>query len=76
MVRLGFQPLFEQNADAVNGFKHGGGAAVGIDRAVDPGIAMVAGDDPVIGKAGAGDGADDIPDGAALVVLLGDEVDA
>jgi hypothetical protein len=67
---LGPPALLEQRADAVDGFEHGGGAAVGVDRAVDPGVAMVAGDDPVVGVLGAFDFADDVPDDAALVVLL------
>ena len=46
---LGAPALLEQRADAVNRLKHGGGAAVGIDCAVDPGVAMIAGDDPVVG---------------------------
>ena len=66
----------QQCADAVNRLKHGGRAAVGIDRAVDPGIAMIADDDPVVGVLRAFDLADDIPDGAPLVVLLRDEVHA
>ncbi len=40
--------LLEESAEAVDGFEHGGGAAVGIDCAVDPGVAMIAGDDPVV----------------------------
>ena len=76
MVRLGRQPSFEQRADAVHGLEHGGGAAVGIDRAVDPGVAMIADDDPVVGILGAFDPADHVPDDAALVVLLRDEVNA
>ena len=43
----GTPALMEQSADAVNGFKHGGGAAGGIDRAVDPRVAMIADDDRV-----------------------------
>jgi hypothetical protein len=37
---------------------------------------MVAGDDPLVGEAGAFDAANYIPDGAALVVLARDDVDA
>jgi hypothetical protein len=60
----------------VNGFEHGRGAAGGVDRAVDPGVAVIAGDDPVVGPGRAFDFSDDVPDDAALIVLLGDEVDA
>ena len=45
---LGLPALLEQVAEAMDGFEHGGGAGVGIDGAVDPGVAMVAGDDPVV----------------------------
>ena len=74
---LGLPALLEEFAEAVDGFEHGGGAGVGIDGAVDPGVAMVAGYDPVVflGGAGAGDGADDVPDGAEGDVLLEVHVD-
>ncbi len=72
---LGPPALTEQCADAVHGFKHGGGAAGGIDRAIDPGVAMIADDDPGVGILRALDFADHVPDDAALVVLLRDEVD-
>ena len=73
----GLPALLEQIAEAVDGFEHGGGAAVGIDGAVDPGVAVVAGDDPVVLLRGVGawDSADDVPDGAELVVLLKMHVD-
>ena len=35
---------------------------------------MIADDDPVVGIHRAGDFSDDVPDDAALIVLLGDEV--
>ena len=56
----------------MGGFEHGRGAAVGVDRAVDPSVAVVAGDDPSVMRFGVGafNGADDVPDGAQLVVLL------
>ena len=77
MVRRGLPALLQELAEAVDGFEHGGGAGVGIDGAVDPGVAMVAGDDPVVllGGVGAGDGADDVPDGAEAGVLLEIHVD-
>ena len=55
----------------MDAFEHGGGAAVGVYGAVDPGVAMIAGDDPVVFlvRVGAVDGADDVPDGANFVVL-------
>ncbi len=72
MVRCGLPALLEEIAEAVDGFEHGGGAGVGVDGAVDPGVAMVAGYDPVVflRGAGAGNGADDVPDGAEGDVLF------
>ena len=63
--------LLEEIAEAVDGLEHGGGAAAGIDGAVDPGVAMVAGDDDFVFLCGVGAGyaADDVPDGAQARVL-------
>ena len=69
-MRLGRHPSLQQRADAVHSLEHGGGAAVGIDGAVDPGIAMIAGDHPLVGILRPFDFADHIPDDAALVILL------
>src|ERR1700690_1635976 len=66
--------LKEQSADAADGFKHGGGTAGGIDCAIDPRVAVIADDDPCVRVLRAFDFSDDIPDDAALVILLGDEV--
>ena len=60
----------------MHGLKHAGGSAVGVDSAVDPRIAMIADNDPVLRIIGAFNPADHIPDGAALVVLLGNEMHA
>ncbi len=62
----------EQGAEAVDRLEHGRGAGVGIDGAVDPGVAVIAGDDPVVflGGVAAGDGADHVPDDAEPGVLL------
>src|SRR6516165_8212875 len=68
--------FFEQRTNAVDGFQHGGRSAVGIDCAVDPRVAVVADDYPVIRKIAALHLADDIPDRPALVILLRDEVHA
>ena len=67
--------LRDESTDAVDGLEHGGGAAGGVDGAVDPGVAMIAGDNPVAGVLGALDFSDDVPDDAALIVLIGDKVD-
>ena len=75
MVRRGPPALANESADAANGLKHGGGAAGGIDRAKDPRVTMIAEDDGCTGILRALDFPDDIPDDAALVVLLRDEVD-
>ena len=66
----------EQSADAMHGFEHGGGATGWIDGSVDPGVAMVACNDPLVGELRAFDLADYVPDDAALVVLPRDKVDA
>ena len=71
----GLPALLEESAEAVDGFEHGGGAAVGVDGAVDPGVAMIAGYDPIVGVVGAGNGADDVPDGAEGNVLIEMHVD-
>ena len=46
------------------------GAAVGIDRAIDPGVAMVARDHPLVGKLRSLHHADDVVDGGKVIVLL------
>ena len=51
----------QQFADAVHGFEHGRGAAVGIDCAVDPGVAMIARDHPFVGQFAAAHAADRHP---------------
>ena len=48
MRALRLPALLEEIAEAVDGLEHGGGAGVGVDGAVDPGVAMIAGDDPVV----------------------------
>ena len=74
---LRFPTLLEKDSEAMDGFEHGSGAAVGIDGSVDPGVTVIAGDDPVVFLRGIGalDGADDVPDGAEGVVLLKMHVD-
>ena len=52
---LGLPALLEERAKAVNGFQHGGGAAVGVDRSVGPGVAMVAHHHPIVRILGAFD---------------------
>ena len=50
--------LFEL-AEGAREFHHAGGAAGGIDAAEDPGVAMIAQDDPFVGKLGAANAAFD-----------------
>src|ERR1035441_4022981 len=59
----------------MNRFEHGGGAAGGIDGAVDPGVAVIAPHHPLVGVLRSFELADDIPNDAALEVLHGDQVD-
>jgi hypothetical protein len=56
-------------------FEHGCGAAGGVDGAIDPGVAVIADDDPVVGVLDAFDLSNYVPDDAALIVLLRDQVD-
>src|SRR3954471_8854469 len=50
--------------------QHGCRAAIGIHRAVDPGVAMIAADHPLFGILRTRYRSDHIPDGAVLEVLL------
>ncbi len=77
MRALRLPSLLEEFAEAVDGLEHGSGAGVGIDGAEDPGVAMIAGDDPVVflRRVGSFDDADDVPDGAQCGVLLEVHVD-
>src|SRR5208282_6941993 len=61
---------FQQLAHAVYAFEHGRSAAVGVDRAVHPGVAMIASDHPLIRQLAAADAADHIPERAELIILL------
>src|ERR1700740_3197346 len=54
----------------MHGLEHRCRPAIGIDCAIDPCIAMIADDNPVVGIIAALDFADYVPDGAALIVLL------
>ena len=69
-MRFGFQPDFSKSPTPWTDFEHSGGAAVGIDRAVDPGVAVISGDDPFVGQIAAGHASDDVPEGTEAVVLL------
>ena len=51
-------------------FQQRGRAAIWIDGAIDPSVAMITGDHPLGNGIGARDFADNIPDGAQLKVLL------
>src|SRR5579872_1770503 len=61
---------FKQLADASYGFKHGGGAAAWIDSTVNPGVAMIPGNHPCVGRLAAVYCAGNVPYCAVLIVLL------
>ena len=67
---FGLPSGLEQFAEAVDGLKHRGRTAVRIDRSVDPSIAVIACNDPFVGRGSAANFADDIPDSAVLVILF------
>ena len=54
--------------------QHGGSAAAGVNRAIDPRVAVIAHNNPIVGVLGAWNLPDDVPDDAALIILPGDEV--
>src|SRR5260370_29372312 len=54
----------------MDGFEHGGGAAIRIDCSIHPGVAMIAGDDPLIRRSRSSYLANHVPDCAVLIVLL------
>ncbi len=58
----GLPAVFHGCTQRVAHLERGCGSAAGIDRAVDPGVAMVADHDPAIGLDCAGEGRDDVPD--------------
>ena len=70
MVRFGFQPDFSSSPTPCTAFEHRRRAAVRIDRAVDPGVAMIARNHPFVGKLAAAHAANHIPESAELIVLL------
>src|SRR5580693_4541579 len=72
---FGTPSLLEQSADAMHRFEHGRGAAVGIDGSVDPCVAVIADNDPVVRIFRAFHFANHVPDDASLVILLRDQVD-
>src|SRR5579862_2588459 len=60
----------EQFANSVNRFKHRSGAAVGINGSVNPGVAMIARNNPGIGRFASWNFSSDIPDCAVLIILF------
>ena len=48
MVRFGFQPCFSSSAERAHLLEHGARAGHRILGAVDPGVVMVAADDPFV----------------------------
>ena len=67
---LGTPSGLQQLSDAMHRFQLRGGAAVGIDRAIHPGIAMIAGDHPLVGKLRSVHHANHVPDGHVVIVQL------
>ena len=68
---LGLPSLLQQVAQPMHSLEHRSGAAIQIDRPIDPRVAMISGNDPIflLLRICAIDCADHIPDGAQLVVL-------
>ena len=64
----GLPALLEQFAEGACFFEFRAGAADGISGAVDPGVMMIAANDPLIGELFAGDGCDDIVERLAIPV--------
>src|ERR1700733_14055263 len=64
----GLPPLLDQFAERAGFFEFGGGAGDWIVGAVDPGVVMVAADDPLIGRGAAGNFGDDVVEGLDVPV--------
>src|SRR5271166_1508978 len=67
---LGLPAGFQERPQTMYRLQHRRSAAIWIYRAVHPGIAMIAGDHPFIGRRRSANFADYIPNRAELVVLL------
>ena len=67
---LGLPARLQQFAQPVHRLQHRRRAAVRIDRSIHPGIAMIARHHPLVGRRRSPNFANDIPNGAELVVLL------
>ena len=68
-------PCLRELAEGAREFHHAGGAAGGIDAAEDPGVAMIAEDDPFVGKFGAANAAFDHVVGLEAVVHFDFQMD-
>src|ERR1700722_4948056 len=66
---LGLPPGFNELAEPVHRFQHGGCAAVGINRSINPGVAVIACDYPFVGRCST-NLSNYIPNCAELIVLL------
>src|SRR5262249_24737810 len=62
--------LLQQFADSVYRFEHRRRAAVGIDSAIDPGVAMIPEDDQLVWIFVSRNSADDIPNRPIVIILL------
>src|SRR5882762_1759678 len=57
-------------ANTVHGFEHRRRAAVGVDGTVDPCVAVVSCNDPLVGQFAAPHAADHIPQSSVLIILF------
>ncbi len=60
--------LLEKIAEAVGLFELGAGSAEGVAGTVDPGVVVIAADDPLVGHGGTGDLCDDVVERLAIPV--------
>ena len=68
MVRFGFQPCFSSSPSARASSSSGLRAGQRIVGAVDPGVVMIAANDPLVGKLRAGNARDDVVERLAIPV--------
>ena len=64
----GLPALLDQLAEGAGFFEFGGGAGDGIVCAIDPGVVMVAANDPLVRLGAAGDLGDDVVEGLGVPV--------
>src|SRR5579863_10049530 len=67
---FGLPTGLEQFTNSVNGFEHRSGATVGINGPENPGVAMIARNNPGIGRFASRNFSSHIPDCAVLIILF------